>query len=126
MNRLLCSLVCLSGVLWLTPVCVRAQETAGDLGKQAEDLRAQMTQVERGLSAVRQRLGLTDRGLFKDEEYAKLTEASMAANKALEAKASEILKADAEGAQLLQQREALNAKIAELGGRSRERKTERQ
>ena len=85
--------------------------------QQTGEIRTQMGQVEQGLYAVRVRLGLAgsrEKGGVKDEEILKLMDASTAANKALEQKGAEVLKADAEGGPIVAQIAELQNKMNDL------------
>ena len=89
------------------------------LEQQARDLQMKLMQVEQGLNGVRMRLGLfgsRQKGgaAMKDEELAKLSDAAEAANKAVEQKGVEILKADPEGGPILAQLDDVQNKLTAL------------
>ena len=104
-----------------------------DLQKKMNDLQQQQREIEKSLGPIRQRLGLQgargEKGgapAAENPEFATRRTDAEAARKALEDKITERIKADPEGAKLLQQRDDLNTKLSELRGRGKERKAERQ
>jgi len=90
--------------------------------KEAGQLRQQMGEIDRGLFAVRQRLGLIgrDRNAIKDEELVKLYDAAEKARKAAEDKSRELVKADPEGGAILTQIDDLQKKMVELQQQQRD------
>ena len=99
---------------------VTTDRGAGD--PEAAQLRQQMNEIEQGLYAVRQRLGLMgrDRNGIKDKEIAQLQEAAEKARKATEDKMREVLKADAEGGPILAQIDDLKKKASDLQQQQRD------
>ena len=137
MKRLLYSLVCLGCAAGIASAQEKvkeraaldpAQEAAVNAERlaqeqQSAELRKQMGEVEQGLYAARMRLGLVgsrEKGGIKDEEVLKLLDASTAANKAMEQKGAELLKADAEGGKLLADLDDLQKKMNDLQQQQRE------
>ena len=142
MKSLIGSLVCVSGLVCATSTW--SQERAPDrqpertadpaqqailtadrdkAEKEATQGRQRMGEIEQGLSAVRQRLGLMGRdrnGAIKDGELAQLYDTAEKARKAAEDKGRELLKADAEGGPILTQIEDLQKKMAELQQQQRD------
>ncbi len=130
MKILIGSLICVSGILCATPTW--AQEKAADrtadaarpavtaekegAEKEVSEGRQRMGEIERSLFAVRQRLGLggRDRSSIKDQEVAQLYDTAEVARRALDDKGRELVKADAEGGQLLTQIEDLQKKVIEM------------
>ena len=102
-----------------------------DIKKKMDELQQQQKELEKSLTPIRQRLGLTgarkEKGAPAPEnpDMAALRVAADAARKALEDKAADRLKADPDGAVLLQKRDELKAKMAELHGAAHASKAER-
>jgi chromosome segregation ATPase len=107
-----------------TKAVLKADAEAGPIMTQLEDLQKKMAELqqqqrdlEKQLGPVAQRLGIAaGRGdkiatAPTDPELATLRADAEAAHKALEDKVTELIKADAEGAKLLQDRDALNAQF---------------
>ena len=140
MKVLIGSLVCAGGVLCATSTWAQerapgkapeparppamnagaADQTAAEL--EAAQWRQQMNDIEKGLFAVRQRLGLggRDRSSIRDEEVAQLYDAAEKARKASEEKSLELVKADPEGGAALAQMDDLKKKMGELQQQQRD------
>jgi hypothetical protein len=90
-------------------VCA-AQEAAPDTTKQeSEQLHKQQRELRKNLATVQKRLKLDE-----DAEIAALQEAYKQARKALEERITEKTRLDPEGARLLDEIAAVDAKLAEL------------
>ena len=144
MKVLIGLLVCAGGVLCATSTWAqerapaKASESVTDPARQAPmavmstvqvgteleatQARQRMGEIEKGLVAVRQRLGLggRDRSSIKDEEVGQLYDAAEKARKASEDKSRELVKADPEGGAVLAQMEELKTKMGELQQQQRD------
>lgn len=138
-NLLICtSTIACVATLWAqektpapVPAPARAAEPARPAAvapeRQAPDAelmqaRLRMRDIEQGLYAVRQRLGLNnrDRASIKDAELLQLVEAAEKARKAMEEKGNDLIKADAEGAAVFSQIDELQKKADELKAQRRD------
>jgi len=101
-----------------------AVTSPGQVGAELEatQARQRMGEIEKGLFAVRQRLGLggRDRSSIKDEEVGQLYDAAEKARKDSEDKSRELVKADPEGGAVLAQMEELKTKMGELQQQQRD------
>ena len=100
------------GLVWvgllLTSMVASAQEAGGDAAKeQIKELKTQQRQLRTKLMACQKKFQ-------KDEEIVALRKAAAQANKAVQDKIKEKTLADPEGAAILQEMEALTAKMKEL------------